>query len=119
MGQIFTAKDAKTRFGQLLDESRIAPVQITKNGRSCAYLVSAEDYMKLTLTSSDPYVLFSKGQIGWQQAVKDAGVRDYAQLLIELGKKSFSLPILPEDQLTEMKNVFVNVYKNSKILPPQ
>ena len=40
----FSAKDAKTRFGELLDEALGRPVGITKHGRLTAYLVSKRDF---------------------------------------------------------------------------
>jgi len=42
-----TAKDAKNRFGELLDAAQRSPVQITKNGRNVAVLVSREEYDRL------------------------------------------------------------------------
>lgn len=40
----FSAKEAKNNFGRLLDEARIGPVSIEKNGRKVAVLLSSEDY---------------------------------------------------------------------------
>lgn len=39
-----TARDAKNRFGELLDSAQRTPVHITKNGRNVAVLLSLEDY---------------------------------------------------------------------------
>jgi len=39
-----TAAEAKQKFGQLIDKAQRGPVQITKHGRSVAYLVSEKDY---------------------------------------------------------------------------
>lgn len=41
-----TAKDAKNRFGELLDASRLSPVRITKNGREVAVVMSVEEYKR-------------------------------------------------------------------------
>ena len=41
---IFSAKDAKTRFGELLDEALSRPVGITKHDRLTAYVVSKRDF---------------------------------------------------------------------------
>jgi prevent-host-death family protein len=41
---IFSAKEAKNNFGRLLDEARLAPVTIEKNGKKVAVLMSVEDY---------------------------------------------------------------------------
>jgi prevent-host-death family protein len=40
----FTAKDAKARFGELLDEALGRPVGITKHDRLAAYVVSKRDF---------------------------------------------------------------------------
>ena len=39
----YTAKDAKNRFGQLIDDVRSGPVSITRNGRKVAVMISAGD----------------------------------------------------------------------------
>jgi len=39
----FTAKEAKNKFGQLLDNSQRAPVTITTNGRAVAMMLSLAD----------------------------------------------------------------------------
>ena len=40
---VFTAKEAKNRFGQLLDAAQREPVTITKNGRAAAMLIATSD----------------------------------------------------------------------------
>src|SRR5947207_10661790 len=40
----FSARDAKTRFGELLDEALGRPVGITKHDRLTAYVVSKRDF---------------------------------------------------------------------------
>lgn len=42
--QTFTANEAKTRFGELLDRVQRAPVQVTRHNRVVGVMVSAEDY---------------------------------------------------------------------------
>ena len=39
-----TANEAKTRFGELLLRSQREPVQISRNGKPVAILISAEDF---------------------------------------------------------------------------
>jgi prevent-host-death family protein len=46
--QTFTAKEVKNRLGQVFESATSSPVEITKNGRVFAYLLSADDYWKLT-----------------------------------------------------------------------
>ncbi|HEX8612685.1 MAG TPA: type II toxin-antitoxin system Phd/YefM family antitoxin [Telluria sp.] len=43
----FSAKDAKARFGELLDEALGRPVGITKHDRLTAYVVSKRDFEKM------------------------------------------------------------------------
>ncbi len=42
--EILTANKAKTHFGELLMKAQSAPVQIDKNGKPVAVLVSVEQY---------------------------------------------------------------------------
>jgi prevent-host-death family protein len=44
MQQTFTANEAKTRFGELLDRVQRAPVRVTRDNRVVGVMVSAEDY---------------------------------------------------------------------------
>jgi prevent-host-death family protein len=43
----FTARDAKTRFGEVLDEALGRPVGITRHERLTAYVVSKRDFESL------------------------------------------------------------------------
>ncbi len=42
--QILTANEAKTHFGDLLLQAQSTPVQITKNGKPAAVVVSFDNY---------------------------------------------------------------------------
>lgn len=42
--QTISAREAKARFGQLLDTARTEPVTIEKHGRPVAVLVSKQEY---------------------------------------------------------------------------
>lgn len=42
--QTFTANEAKTRFGELLDLAQREPVKLTRRQRVVGFLVSAQDY---------------------------------------------------------------------------
>lgn len=42
--QTFTANEAKTRFGELIDRVQREPVQVTRHNRVVGVMVSAEDY---------------------------------------------------------------------------
>ena len=41
------ARDAKNRFGQLLDAAQREPVRITRSGRGIAVMLSVEQYERL------------------------------------------------------------------------
>ena len=45
--QITTAREAKNRFGQLLDRAQRRPVAISKNGRAVTVMLSVEQYERL------------------------------------------------------------------------
>jgi len=40
----FTANEAKTRFGEFLDQAQREPVRVTRRDRVVAVMVSAQDY---------------------------------------------------------------------------
>ena len=42
--QIYTANEAKTHFGKMLDAAQRGPVQVTRHKRVVGVMVSAEDY---------------------------------------------------------------------------
>ncbi|VFR31984.1 hypothetical protein ANK1_4050 [plant metagenome] len=42
--QTFTANEAKTRFGELIDRVQREPVRVTRRNRVVGVMVSAEDY---------------------------------------------------------------------------
>ena len=42
--QIYTANEAKTHFGKMLDAAQRGPVQVTRHKRVVGGMVSAEDY---------------------------------------------------------------------------
>ncbi len=41
------ARDAKNRFGQLLDSAQSAPVRVTKKGRAVGVMMSMQQYERL------------------------------------------------------------------------
>jgi prevent-host-death family protein len=48
----FTAKEAKTHFGEFLDAMQREPVIVTKNGRSVGMMVSMDDPLGLFIQDS-------------------------------------------------------------------
>lgn len=43
----FTANEAKTRFGELIDRVQREPIQVTRRNRVVGVMVSAEDYQAM------------------------------------------------------------------------
>jgi plasmid stability protein len=57
----------------------------------------------------DPLVAFSKGTISKVEAIEQAGLRDYAELLVALGDKGLQLPQLPPHEVREMTENFLRL----------
>lgn len=49
----FTANEAKTRFGEFLDQAQREPVRVTRRDRVVAVLVSAQDYEAMRVFYAD------------------------------------------------------------------
>lgn len=49
----FTANDAKTRFGELLDRVQREPVQVARRNRIVGVMVSPEDYAAMRAFYAD------------------------------------------------------------------
>ncbi len=45
--KLYKSTEAKDNFGELLDDSRKAPVKITRNNKEIAVVVSIEEYNRL------------------------------------------------------------------------
>jgi prevent-host-death family protein len=43
----FTSVEAQTRFGELIDRSQREPIEVTRRGRTVAYVVSEHDMREL------------------------------------------------------------------------
>ena len=51
--QTFTANEAKTRFGELIDRVQREPIQVTRRNRVVGVMVSAEDYQAMRAFYAD------------------------------------------------------------------
>lgn len=51
--QTFTANEAKTRFGELIDRVQREPIQVTRHNRVVGVMVSAEDYQAMRVFYAD------------------------------------------------------------------
>jgi hypothetical protein len=59
--------------------------------------------------ANDPLAAFSRGEIDKALAIEQAGLRDYAELLIALGDRGLDLPRIPPHELNAMTENFVRI----------
>jgi prevent-host-death family protein len=93
--QTYTAKEMKNRLGQVFNSVASTPVEITKNGSVFAYLLSAEDYWKLTggckldeMGKRDVLIDLMNGEVSAAEAMKTlcvASRNDLNKMAVELG----------------------------------
>ena len=66
----YTSADAQNRFGEVLDKSQRAPVQVTRRGRPVAFIVSADDmqaWQELALRRAEASAWYER----WRAQVKE------------------------------------------------
>jgi len=51
--QHVSAREAKNRFGRLIDDARAAPVAIDKHGRAVVVVLAVEEYERLIGTNRE------------------------------------------------------------------
>ena len=61
--QKISAKDAKYKFGELIDRARAGPVAITKHDRPVVVVIAVEEYERLSSGSSEPLTLTNAATI--------------------------------------------------------
>jgi hypothetical protein len=114
----FSATEAKNSFGEVLDLALIEPVQILKNGKTVAVMVSTVEFdsmiidhkmanAKTRLILKDQEIInvltaYSKGSIKKVVAMEKIGVKYQSQLLDLLGIANLPLPRLPDSILEKM-----------------
>jgi prevent-host-death family protein len=91
----YTAKEMKNRLGQVFNAVVSAPVEITKNGSVFAYMLSADEYWKLSggcklsdQAKRDVLIDMRNGEISAAVAMKALCVshrNDLKKMTIELG----------------------------------
>lgn len=59
----------------------------------------------------DPLLAFSKGQIARDEAIRLLGLRDYAQLLVELGDADLPMPLPPAHEIENQAVAFAKLWK--------
>jgi prevent-host-death family protein len=76
--QSFTANEAKTHFGEFLDQAQRGPVQVTRHQRVVGVLVSAEDYEAMRAFYANRLVgtLAHAGDYAAQQGVTEQALQD-------------------------------------------
>ena len=77
-----TAKEAKNRFGQLLDAAQRTPVSVTKNGRPVTVMLSAELYDQLRGTAWERLAA-TMDAIGEEASARDLTDAKLAALLAD------------------------------------
>lgn len=64
-----------------------------------------------THTEKHPLVTYSEGLLSRQHAIRETGLRDYAELLVALGDANLPLPLPPEDEIGRQAAMFVKLWK--------
>jgi hypothetical protein len=62
---------------------------------------------------SDPLVLYSKGLLARNEAIRLLGLRDYAGLLIALGDADLPMPLPPPHEIENQAATFVRLWKQT------
>ncbi len=79
----FTAKEAKTHFGEFLDAMQREPVMVTKNNRPVGYMVSVDDPRRILFeedveVKSPGYDEWYEARITKRLAALEAGAKTYS-----------------------------------------
>ncbi|MFM9972859.1 MAG: type II toxin-antitoxin system Phd/YefM family antitoxin [Burkholderiales bacterium] len=121
----FTATEAKNNFGQVLEAIDSDVVEVVKNGKVAAYILSPLDYsamgashsqfkIKQKILANDKQVIdllrrYSKGVIDKHKAMRDLNLTSQGQLLDAMGVADLPLPRVPQDELDKMVAAAVKV----------
>lgn len=114
----FTATDAKNNFGVVLDAVASDVVEVVKNGKAAAYILSPKDFaamdashslmaLKQKIFAGDKSVLgllrqYSKGAIDKRRVIRDLRLSSQGQLLDIMGVANLPLPMVPQSELDQM-----------------
>ena len=114
----FSATDAKNNFGAVLESLSFEPVEIVKNGKVVAVMVSAHEFeemeddyamtkAKAKLVTHDPQTIetltkYSTATISSGESMKRLGLKFQGQLLDLLGMTNLPFPSLPTDRINSM-----------------
>lgn len=81
---------------------------------SGAFATHRNDRQGETVAAEDPLEEFSKGAISKEKAIRMAGLRDYSELLLALGKRGLPLPTLAETELKAMTRDFIKILEENR-----
>ncbi len=114
----FTATEAKNNFGVVLEAVDSGVVEVVKNGKPAAYIISPAEYfvmeasrslmkIKERIVSGDNTVLqllrgYSDGVFPKSRVLRELGLRFHGQLLDVMGMASLPLPMVPQAELDTM-----------------
>ena len=114
----FTATEAKNNFGVVLDAINSDVVEVIKNGKAAAYILSPREYsamgashslikIKQKILAGDKKVLsllrqYSEGVIDKHRVIRDLDLTSHGQMLDVMGFADLPLPRVPQDELDMM-----------------
>ena len=114
----FTATEAKNNFGVVLDTIDSDVVEVIKNGKVAAYILSPREYsameashslikIKQKIVAGDKTVLgllrqYSDGVIDKHRLIRDLDLTSHGQLLDVMGFADLALPRVPQDEIDMM-----------------
>ncbi len=76
-----TAKDAKNKFGEMLDTAQREPLTIEKHGRAVAVIMSVQEYQQMKLERLRAKLAAGEAQLDRGEGVEDEAF--FAELLNE------------------------------------
>jgi len=63
--------------------------------------------------AEDPLLAYSQGRLGRGEAVRLLGLRDYAELLVALGKADLPMPLPPPHEIENQAVTFARLWRQS------
>jgi len=62
---------------------------------------------------NDPLLRFSRGLLNKNQTISEAGLRDYAELLVTMGDVDLPIPSLPQEDIDKQVKEFTDMWSQS------
>ena len=114
----FSATEAKNNFGVVLESINAEVVEIVKNGKVAAYMLSPREYAAMGSSHSQVRVRqniqagdrkslgllrqYSAGVIDKHRVMRDLGLTTQGQVLDAMGVAALPLPSVPRNELKRM-----------------